>query len=234
LFLNLLSFETSKYTATIIAGVSSSGGSPSGDGGPATAAQLYAEMQGVWGDSVGNLFISDRALNTIRKINTNGIISAFGGNSNLGRTGLAVAGPLNNTAFYYLAKMYGNSNLLYMVDGRNAWKYVFATGIVAPVFNLGTVETSGVAMSANGLSAYIGIFDQIKKFSVSNNFMSLFAGNGTAKFGGDGGPATLAALNKPQVSSFECSLKYLFLYKFIHIGTLGRYVRDLVYCRQYQ
>jgi trimeric autotransporter adhesin len=51
----------------------------SGDGGPATAAEL-CEPAGISFDTYGNLFIADLANNVIRMVNTNGIISTVAGN----------------------------------------------------------------------------------------------------------------------------------------------------------
>jgi hypothetical protein len=65
----------------LITGVASALGSQgfSGDGGPATAAQLnYPD--GVAVDAAGNLFIADTANGRIRKVSTSGIITTVAGN----------------------------------------------------------------------------------------------------------------------------------------------------------
>ncbi|MEK7425726.1 MAG: hypothetical protein AAB131_18025, partial [Actinomycetota bacterium] len=79
----------------------SSAGTPGngGDTGLATDAFLEAP-KGIWGDNVGNIYISDSTNNRVRKIDPNGIITNFAGSSsgtsgNTGDTGAAVSATLN-------------------------------------------------------------------------------------------------------------------------------------------
>ena len=54
----------------------------SGDGGPATSAQLgfnYLSPAGVAIDSAGNLFIADTGNSRVRKVSTNGVIMTYAG-----------------------------------------------------------------------------------------------------------------------------------------------------------
>jgi hypothetical protein len=74
-------------TAGIITTVAGSGTSGySGDGGPATAAQLH----GPWGVAIGaagNLFIADRVNHVVREVNAGGVISTAAGNGSFGYSG---------------------------------------------------------------------------------------------------------------------------------------------------
>src|SRR6478752_1055720 len=58
----------------------------SGDGGPATAAQLNIAVPrgGLATDSQGNLYIADGGNSRIRKVDTNGIITTVAGNGQIG------------------------------------------------------------------------------------------------------------------------------------------------------
>src|ERR1019366_3221187 len=57
-----------------------------GDGGPATAAKIYVPW-GVAVDIAGNIYISDRYNNRIRKVNTSGNISTIAGTGIAGFSG---------------------------------------------------------------------------------------------------------------------------------------------------
>ena len=81
-------------TITTIAGSGSAGldlGSFSGDGGPATSATLQ-EPTAVAFDTAGDLYISDRDNNRIRKVDTDGIISTVAGNGVIGPPNDGVSG----------------------------------------------------------------------------------------------------------------------------------------------
>jgi hypothetical protein len=70
----------------------------SGDGGPATSAQLYYPYD-VAVDASGNVYIADYYNLRIRKVNTSGIISTFAGNGDGGYQG--DGGPAYETSLYY-------------------------------------------------------------------------------------------------------------------------------------
>lgn len=80
---------------TTVAGTGNAGFS--GDGGPATSAQLRHAVD-VNVDVAGNLYIADAENHRIRKVNTSGIITTIAGNGNSGYSGdggLAVNAQLN-------------------------------------------------------------------------------------------------------------------------------------------
>jgi hypothetical protein len=58
----------------------------SGDGAPATSAELHYPA-GVALDASGNLFIADSSNNVVRKMGTNGIITTVAGNGTAGYSG---------------------------------------------------------------------------------------------------------------------------------------------------
>lgn len=59
----------------------------SGDGGPATAAQLGGNLQGVAVDHAGNIYIADYSNYRVRKVNTAGIITTVAGTNQIGGGG---------------------------------------------------------------------------------------------------------------------------------------------------
>jgi hypothetical protein len=69
---------------TTIAGTGVAG--YSGDNGPATLAQL-SDLRSIGVDATGNIFVSDAASSTIRKINTSGVITTYAGNGTAGYSG---------------------------------------------------------------------------------------------------------------------------------------------------
>src|SRR5207247_3453872 len=94
-------------TITTIAG----NGKPgfSGDGGPATSAQLYVP-QGVAVDGAGNVYIADQFNGRVRKVNAAGTITTIAGNHGPGYGGdggPATRAPLHNP-FGVAVDAYGN------------------------------------------------------------------------------------------------------------------------------
>src|SRR5262245_50076608 len=74
----------SSETISTVAGDGTGG--YSGDGGPATSAELHGP-NGVKLDAAGNLFIADNGNNRIRKVNSAGIISTIAGDGTPGYAG---------------------------------------------------------------------------------------------------------------------------------------------------
>ena len=83
----LLILSTATRAQNIITTVAGGGsGTALGDGGPAVAAVL-ANPIAVAKDSHGNLYITDRENNRIRKVDTAGIISTYAGRNLAGYSG---------------------------------------------------------------------------------------------------------------------------------------------------
>lgn len=104
----------------------------SGDGGPATQASLKLPS-GVVVDKQGNLYISDRSNNRIRKVNTKGIIQTFAGNGKDGYHGdnmPALKATLDKPFGLALDK----HNNLYIADrGNNRIRKVDSSGLISTV-----------------------------------------------------------------------------------------------------
>ena len=114
-----------------------------GDGGAATAAQLY-QPTGVKADAAGNLFITDKINNRVRKVDGAGIISTVGGNGAGGFTGdggPAVSASINFAAGLALDAA-GN---IYVADANNN-----RIRKINPTGNISTIAGSGVGSFGDG------------------------------------------------------------------------------------
>jgi sugar lactone lactonase YvrE len=183
----------------------------SGDGGPATAAQLDI-LVGVAVDSAGNLYIADSFNFRIRKINAGGVISTVVGNGTPGDSGdggPATAAELGNPTGIAV----DSSGNLYFSDIHfHRVRKVTTDGIISTVAGTGTAGFSGdggpaASSQLNGpigvavdSEASLYIADQsnfrIRKVTTSG-VISTVAGNGTSGLNLDTGPATEAQLSLP-------------------------------------
>ena len=188
-------------TITTIAGTGNQGFS--GDGGPATSAELDSPT-GVAVDRQGNVYIVDRDNNRVRKVGPGGTITTFaGGGSSLGDGGPATSAQLN---YPYAVAVDGQRNV-YIADGRRVRK-VSASGTITTFAGGGSSlgdggpATSARLRNATGVAVdgqrniYIadGQDYRVRKVSRSGT-ITTFAGTGKAGFTGDGGPATSAQLD---------------------------------------
>ncbi len=212
-------YRVRKVTAStgVISTIAGTGTSAtSGDGGAATAANLTYPY-GVAIDAAANVYISDYRYNVIRKITyPSGIITTIAG---FNGAGLGGDGGLASDA-----QLMGPSGLAFDPSGNlliceqgagRIRKITTATGIISTVAGTGTgAETS----AGDGGSALAATFDQpndvavnsagdifitdtfadrIRRVDHSTGLISTICGTGTPGFSGDGGGASLAAINIP-------------------------------------
>ena len=125
---------------TTVAGNGTSG--YSGDGGPATSAELSGPI-GIAVDSAGNLYIADQYNNRIRMVNLNGTIVTVAGNGTSGFSGdggAATGAKLNYPATIAL----DSSGSLYIADTNNSRvRKVSASGVISTVAGNGGFGYSG-------------------------------------------------------------------------------------------
>ncbi|MEM7735487.1 MAG: MBG domain-containing protein [Deinococcota bacterium] len=197
-------------TSGIISTVAGTTEGFSGDGGLATAAQLSLPTD-VAVDSAGNLFIADRLNYRIRKVDTAGIITTVAGDGTEGFSGdggLATAAQLN-WPFGVTVDSAGN---LFIADFDNdRIRKVDTSGIITTVAGDGTEGFGGdggpataaqlrnpidvTVDSAGNLFIADQINHRIRKVDTAG-IITTVAGT-TRGFGGDGGLATAAQLNRP-------------------------------------
>ncbi len=184
----------------------------SGDGGPATSASLSVP-EGAAVDATGNLFIADTQNQRIRKVDTNGIITTVAGDGNAafsGDNGPATSASLN---FPTEVVVDGAGNLFIADTSNNRVRKVDSGGTITTVAGNGTSGFSGDGGPATSASlagpdsaaldgaGNLFIADtsnqRVRKVDHATQVISTVAGNGTAGFSGDGGPATSASLFNP-------------------------------------
>ena len=181
----------------------------SGDGGPATAAELHGTLLTA-SDSAGNLYIVDAVKNVVRKVNTAGIISTFAGTGAAGFSGdggLATAATFNSPSGVALDS-HGN---VYVTDILNSViRKINTSGIISTIAGNripGYSGDGGPATAAEIENPYFIAFDKsdnmyygdynnvVRKISSSGIITTIAGMGGKAGYSGDGGPATAAELN---------------------------------------
>jgi sugar lactone lactonase YvrE len=203
-----------KYMITVAAG----GGNGS-DGGAATSAALNYPS-GVTGDAAGNIYIVEGGGNSIRKVDTNGIISTVAGNGYAGYSG--DGGPATNASLNFpLQVVVARSGNLYFTDNiNNRVREVDTNGVITTVAGNGVAGYSGdggqaknaslnlptgLALDGGGNLYFTDYFNnRVRKVDV-NGIISSVAGNGSGAFSGDGGLATDASLDLPNSLAFDAA-----------------------------
>jgi trimeric autotransporter adhesin len=206
----------STYAGTGIAGFS-------GDGGLATAAQLFYPT-GLVFDSAGDLIIADQGNNRIRSIAPSGIITTIAGTGVAGYTG--DGGPALQATFNAPWEVaYDKKGNLYISDVFNCVvRVVNAAGIINTFAGDGTCGYSGDGLAATSESlnfprglafdtsgdVYIADLQNHRVRQVNSaGIIGTFAGDGQSGFSGDGGPATSANIGNPRCLAFRNGTLYI-------------------------
>ena len=183
-----------------------------GDGGPASNG-IVRSPQKVFKDSSGNLFFLD-LVDEIQEIPAGAAnIQTFAANSASGFGGDggpaaqaqldfpidAVADKAGNV---YIAvtgavrKVEATSGVIQTIAGRGIGGTTSLSGDGGPAINA-TVNPNGLAVDAFGNVFIADGFNEVREVSAATGTIRSVAGNGTAGFSGDGGPATTAQLQFP-------------------------------------
>jgi sugar lactone lactonase YvrE len=205
---------------TTIAGLGGRGygkGGYSGDGGPATEAELRCPLDAAI-DPSGNLFIADRANSVIRRVDPSGVISTFAGGGTVDLTTPSPPSEVPATKARFQpgstaqieADSAGNV-LIADEEGHRVWK-IDPSGNLAAFAGTGQPGFSGDGGPANkaqlngpyGLAidgednVFIGDYENSRIRRVDpDGAITTVAGNGEVGTGGDGRPATKAQLEAP-------------------------------------
>jgi uncharacterized protein (TIGR03437 family) len=193
---------------TTIAGIGAPG--YSGDGGPATSAEMSAPAS-IAVDSSGNVYFADRANARIRQISSSGgTISTAAGNGTTGYSG--DGGPALDAQLDSPSAVAISGTFVYLADTGNARiRVISPSGAITTIAGNGTAGYSGDggpaasaqlnfprAIAADPLgNVYFSDTGNGRVRKISNGVISTVAGNGNTGYSGDGGPATSAALSYP-------------------------------------
>jgi sugar lactone lactonase YvrE len=177
----------------------------SGDGGPATAAEIK-NVNGIAVDGSGNIYIGDDYNYRLRKIDPSGIISTIAGNGTSGFSGdggQATAAELSGAG----GIAFDGAGNIYLCDGINRIRRISNSGIITTFAGNGTTGYSGDGGQATNAelwdpreitfdgSGNLYVADEgntrVRKISTSGIITSI-AGNGLQGYSGDGGQATAA------------------------------------------
>jgi trimeric autotransporter adhesin len=183
----------------------------SGDGGPATDAELNQPVA-IAMDANRNIYISDYNNHRVRVVHTTGIIETYAGNGVGGYSGDGGAATAAEMSDPFGLFVDAAGNLLLMDQGNFRVREVNTSGIIKTVAGNGVGGYSGDGGQATAAEIYYSeeaCFDlhgnmyivdgqRIRKVN-STGIVSTLAGttNGTRGYYGDGGPASGAEFNNP-------------------------------------
>ncbi len=206
-FYNCIRKVSSSGIISTIAGTNLCGFS--GDGGPATNAQINYPC-GIAVDNMGNIYFGDLRNNRVRKIDNTGIIVTIAGTGDTANNG--DGGAATSAAVFHPGYLAINSSGELVFTCIDFVRKIDDSGIITTIAGIGGLGYSGdggpataAQINANGLAidaagnVYISdsYYAVVRKVN-SAGIISTIAGNGTSGFSGDGGPATTAQLGEPE------------------------------------
>ena len=181
----------------------------SGDGGAAVAANLSAPV-GIALDAAGNLYIADQNNYRIRKVTPAGIISTVAGNGSgfSGDGSPAISAGIGQVGGVAVDAT-GN---IYIAGLTHRIRKVNTSGIISTIAGNGIAASGGdgglatvaqvndpwdvIIDAANNIYFTELAGNRVRKINAAG-IINTVAGNGTAGYAGDGGPATTANIAQP-------------------------------------
>jgi hypothetical protein len=189
-----------------------------GDGGPATAAEIDGASS-VWADVSGSVFFNDGVNSVIRYVSPSGIINTLAGNGTTGYSGdggPATAAELNHPG----GVITNHAGTVYIADVSSMRVRAVSTSSlnISTVVGIGVNGYSGDGGQATAAEISQNInwcdmaFDSvgrhnifipdygnnvIRQYNISTGIITTCAGNDINGYSGDGGPATAAELRNP-------------------------------------
>ncbi|MFA7157913.1 MAG: RHS repeat-associated core domain-containing protein [Kiritimatiellia bacterium] len=200
------------YTDGTIATVGGNGtGGFSGDGGPAANAAL-SHPQGLAFGPDGSLYVADAGNYRVRRIGTDGIISTVAGSgasSYSGDNGLAIQAGFGD----FVGLAVGPDGVIYVAEfGSHRIRRIAPDGYIVTIAGTGdggfsgdggfaanaSLQTPfGVAVASDGALLIADTGNHRVRRVETDGIITTVAGDGAARFYGDGEPATNASLWEP-------------------------------------
>ncbi len=189
---------TPEYTISTFAGTGQAGFS--GDGGPASAAQIN-EPHSLAMDKAGNIYFTDLRNQRIRKVTPDGVVTTIAGNGvqgGAGDGGPAIAAQLH----FPRGLVVDDHGDIYFIHLQNRIRKITAsTGVISAIQTIGGqfIQPIDIALDGKGnLLVTDNILHKVVKVA-PDGVVSTFAGTGTFSDPlGDGGPATSANVGSPR------------------------------------
>ena len=193
-----------------------------GDGGPATAAEMTAPVA-IKLDIMGNLYFSDNHNFCVRKVDAGGTITTIAGDGTAGFRGdggpgssaeMSTPGGLDvdNFGEVYISCTWDNrirevtqAGIIITVAGQSG---LFDDGIAGQSAEIGTINN--MASDSAGRIYFADTYNnRIRMFDPASGLVTTVAGHGIAGYGdefsGDGGPADSAHIYNPNAVTLDNS-----------------------------
>lgn len=181
-------------TIRTVAGTGTAGFS--GDGGPATAAQIVGP-RGIASLPDGSILFPDSGNHRVRRISPAGVITTVAGSGTSGFSGDGGAALAARLSLPFGVSPLQGGGFLIADTGNSRIRRVAAGGTITTVAAGLGAPHAVAALPDGGFLVADTNNNRVLRYSAAGTSTTV-AGTGTAGFSGDGGPAASAALNQPK------------------------------------
>jgi len=171
----------------------------SGDGGPASAAQL-STPRNLAVDAAANLYIAEFAGHRVRKMTPAGAIATVAGTGIAGLGGDGGPATVAQISFPAGLAVDRTGALLIADSGNNRVRKILPGGVMSTILGAtpSTALATPIAVTVDqSLTVYVADSSRLIRSYTASGVWANFAGTGALGYSGDGGPAVMAALTAP-------------------------------------